>query len=132
MNEENGRSFGIKPAGGADSGSRSKKRPISDRYAELIELPLPESERRKHGLPEGATYGDALAVITFNRALEGQPDAVREIRESIEGKSSQRKEPKHPDNIEVRILHIGRGVNPVDGSLYDSASGEIEDWRESS
>ena len=127
MNEENGRSFGIKPAGSADSGSQSKKRPISDRYAALVELPLPEKERRKHGLPEGATYGDALAVVMFNRALEGQSDAVREIRESIEGKSSQRKEPEHPHDIEVRILHIGRGVNPVDGSFYGSDSGETED-----
>jgi len=127
MNEENGRSFGIKPAGGADSGSRSKKRPISDRYAELIELPLPESERRKHGLPEGATYGDALAVVMFNRALEGQPDAVREIRESIEGKSSQRKQPKDDGEIRVSIVHIGRGVNPVDGSYESPASGETAD-----
>jgi hypothetical protein len=131
MNKENERPLGIESAGGADREGRSKKRPISDRYAELLELPVPEKERRKHGLPEGATYGDALAVATFNRALEGQPDAIREIRESIEGKSSQRKEPKDDGEIRVSIVHIGRGVNPVDGSFDGSASGEIEGWRES-
>jgi hypothetical protein len=59
---------------------------------ELVEQELPENYRIKHDLPEGSTYGDAIAVIMMKNALEGNPSAVREIREAIEGKTGPRQE----------------------------------------
>jgi len=83
-------------------GGRPKKRPISDRYAELTEVLLPERDRIKHGLPKGATYGDALALSVFKAALKGRTDAAREIREAIEGKAPQRIE-AGPGSQEVTL-----------------------------
>ena len=38
----------------------------------------------------GATYGDAIALRTFQAALEGDIAAMREVREAIEGKAAIR------------------------------------------
>ena len=95
MNNENlekGAPYRFEPGQSGNPGGRPKNRPISDRYAEMAELRLPEEERIKHGLPEDATYGDALAIVRFKAALEGKADAAREIREAIEGKTGQRRE----------------------------------------
>jgi len=104
-----GRTENLKPWKPGESGNlsgRPKKRPISDRYAERAETPLPEKERIKRGLPMGATYGDALALGQFNAALNGRTEAAREIRESIEGKVSQREisEPAKKD-ICIRVVY---------------------------
>ena len=85
----------FEPAQSGNLCGRRKSRPISERYAELAERELPEKDRIKHRLPEGATYGDALAIVMFKAALEGKPDAVREIREAIEGRTGHRQEREH-------------------------------------
>ena len=95
MNNENlekGAPYRFKAGQSGNPGGRPRKRPISERYAELAELRLPEKDRIKHGLPKGATYGDALVAFVFKAALEGNPYAAREIREAIEGKIGQRQE----------------------------------------
>src|SRR5712692_4887002 len=79
-----------KPGESGNFSARPKKCPISDSYAELTEVLLPEKRRIKHGLPKGATYGDALVLGVFKAAIEGRTDAAREIREAIEGKAPQR------------------------------------------
>ena len=94
MNNENlekGAPYRWKPGVSGNPGGRPRRRPISERYAELAELPLPKKDRIKHGLPEGATYGDALVAFVFKAALKGNPYAAREIREAIEGKTGQRR-----------------------------------------
>ena len=58
-------------------------------------------------LPEGATYGDALAIVRFKAALEGKADAAREIREAIEGKTGQRQDDTGPDQFPVSIVFPG-------------------------
>ncbi len=119
MNNENlekGAPYRFKPGQSGNPGGRPKKRPISDRYAELAELELPEEERIKYGLPEGATYGDALAIVRFNAALEGKPDAAREIREAIEGKTGQRGEETPGEEITVRIINVGSPDPAMDGA----------------
>ena len=62
--------------------------PISDRYAHIAEEKLPESIRKKLKLGPGATYGDPIALRTFQAALEGDIAATREVREAIEGKAA--------------------------------------------
>jgi hypothetical protein len=74
-------------------GGRPKKRAVSDRYAELMESPLPEKIRRAMELPAGALWGDAIVLAgarTGLRNTEAGTSARKEIRESIEGKSTQR------------------------------------------
>ena len=87
-----GAPYRFQPGRSGNPGGRPKKRLISDRYAELAEVELSEPDRIKYGLPEGATYGDALAYRMFRAALDGKADAAREIREAIEGKTGQRPE----------------------------------------
>ena len=67
-----------------------RRRPISDRYAEMVETALPDDLRNAVGLPKGATYGDAIALSQARQAIKGKPEAAREIREAIEGKTCQR------------------------------------------
>ncbi len=118
MNNENlekGAPYRFKPGQSGNPGGRRKKRPISGRYAELAELELPEEKRIKYGLPEGATYGDALALVRFDAALEGKPDAAREIREAIEGKTGQRQEETPDQDITVIITTVGSEPPAVEG-----------------
>jgi hypothetical protein len=100
-NLEKGAPHRFKTGQSGNPGGRPKRRPVSDRYAEMAELPLPEEERIKYGLPEGASYGDALVARTFKDALEGNPYAAREIREAIEGKTGQRQE-----IIDLQVHHL--------------------------
>jgi hypothetical protein len=86
-----------------NAGGRPKKRPVSERYAIVAELPLPENIRRKMGLPVGATYADAGAIGTFLAMMEGKHGAAREIREAIEGKASQRIEVVGSDSGPIKV-----------------------------
>lgn len=78
------------PGQSGNPSGRPRKRPISDRYAEMVETMLPNDVRTALRLPEGATYGDAIALAQARQAIKGKPEAAREIREAIEGKSTQR------------------------------------------
>lgn len=78
------------PGQSGNPSGRPRKRPISDRYAEMVETMLPNDVRTALRLPEGATYGDAIAFAQARQAIKGKPEAAREIREAIEGKSTQR------------------------------------------
>lgn len=86
---------------------RRSTRSLRDRYAEFLELPMPLVERRKRGLPQGATWGDAIALETVKAAANGNAQAIREIRESIEGKAPQRPPEPECKDIKVNILHVG-------------------------
>jgi hypothetical protein len=124
-NLEKGAPHRFKPGMSGNPGGRPKKRPISERYEELAELELPKKDRIKHGLPEGATYGDALAIVMFKSALEGNPSAAREIREAIEGKTAQRQETtdsRGPDFGLAEILQAAR-------NRVARASLDTSDWR---
>jgi hypothetical protein len=121
-NLEKGAPHRFKPGVSGNPGGRPKKRPISERYEVLAELELPRKDRIKHGLPEGATYGDALAIVMFRAALEGNPSAAREIREAIEGKTAQRQETtksRAADSDLPEALHAARnrvGLRSLDTS----------------
>lgn len=83
-------------------GGRPKKRPISERYAIVAEIPLPEHIRRRMGLSPGATYAHAGALGIFLAAIKGRPGAAREIREAIEGKAPQRVDVVSEDRGPIR------------------------------
>jgi hypothetical protein len=109
-NLEKGAPYRFKPGVSGNPGGRPKKRAISDRYLELAEQELPEKYRIKYGLPEGATFGDALAVVMFEAALAGKAEAAREIREAIEGKTAQRQETIDPESRDVNVQVINAGA----------------------
>jgi Family of unknown function (DUF5681) len=83
---------GFSPGQSGNPGGRPKKRPISERYLTVAELPVDEKLRKKLGLPIGATYADAGVVAQYNAMIRGNPSAAREIREAIEGKATHRLE----------------------------------------
>ena len=79
----------FKPGQSGNPTGRPRARPITERYANLAETPIEETERKKLNLPEGATYADALAFAIFERAMKGDIAAIREIREALEGKTEK-------------------------------------------
>jgi hypothetical protein len=97
------------PGQSGNPSGRPRKRPISDRYAEMVETVLPDDLRNAVGLPKGATYGDAIALSQARQAIKGKPEAAREIREAIEGKTTQRD-------------HEGDGRLPITTILIDRAT----------
>jgi hypothetical protein len=106
-NSEKGPSHRFKPGVSGNPGGRPKRRPISERYAEFAERPLPEKDRIKHGVPKGGTYGDAFAMVMFKAALEGKADAAREIREAIEGRTAPRQDANSSAELRVIVRHVG-------------------------
>jgi hypothetical protein len=108
MNDQNllkGEPYRFQPGQSGNPGGRPKRRAISDSYEAITRLELPEADRIRLGLWEGATYQDALAMVTVKAALQGKVDAVREIREAIEGKAGTRHEVAPGFDGEIRVVY---------------------------
>lgn len=78
------------PGQSGNPSGRPHKRPITDRYREILETLLPDEIRKALSLPTGATHGDAIALAQARQAIKGRTEAAREIREAIEGRTAQR------------------------------------------
>lgn len=104
-----------KPGESGNPSGRPKKRPISDRYNSIAETPLSEKRRLELGLWKGATYADALATRLFDAAIDGNFRAAREIRQAIEGHSSEPSEAVQFEtpNMEGTLDKLFRGRNEV-------------------
>jgi hypothetical protein len=83
---------GFLPGRSGNPGSRPRLRPISERYSRVADLELPTRWRKRLGLWQGATWADAGVLGLFQAMAKGNPAAAKEIREAIEGKSTQRVE----------------------------------------
>lgn len=89
------------------SKQRRSMRPITDRYAEILELRLSYRERMKCGLRQGATWGDAIAFAMVKAAANGNVQAAREIGDRIEGRAPQRTaDSADYRHTEVRVMPI--------------------------
>jgi hypothetical protein len=85
---------GFQPGQSGNPSGRPKRLPITDRYAAIAELPVPDyllialklsdAERQ-----EIKTYGDALALNQFRAAIKGKTEAAREIADRLEGRARQ-------------------------------------------
>jgi hypothetical protein len=101
-----------KPGQSSNPSGRPRMQPISDRYAHIAEEKLPENIRKNLKLGPGATYGDAIAMRTFQAALEGDIAATREVREAIEGKTTIRMDDERPP-MRIDISAIPKFHLPV-------------------
>ena len=81
-----------KPGQCGNLGGRPKKHPVTDRYAAVLEKPLPDELVRLLKVKKGTTYGEAIAFGQAISAIKGKADSAREIREALEGKATQRVE----------------------------------------
>jgi hypothetical protein len=106
----------FKPGQSGNPSGRPKKKPVSERYAESIEMPLPENIRKQLGLKPGATWGDAVAMGTIRSAVKGNQAAAKELREGIEGKAREQIELSVDVNKDVveRLLEARRRVAKKD------------------
>lgn len=88
-----------------DASGSPKGLPISGRYLEFAQRALPEQIRMELHLADGASYADGLVKVLFDAALKGNLHALREIRESAEGKAGQRRNPEGPQKFELVITY---------------------------
>lgn len=80
--------------------------PISSQYLEFARRALPEELRMELELAKGAAYGEGLVKVMFDLAIkEKNVSAGREIRESIEGRAAQRRNPDGPQKFEVVVTY---------------------------
>lgn len=99
------------PGQSGNPSGRPHKRPITDRYREILETLLPDEIRKALSLPTGATHGDAIALAQARQAIKGKTEAAREIREAIEGKTPQRDEGAETCGG-VRVVIIDKANRP--------------------
>jgi hypothetical protein len=85
---------GFMPGQSGNPSGRPKKLPITDCYATIAELPVPDyliaalklSDAER---PAIKTYGDALALSQFRAGIKGKTDAAREIADRLESRARQ-------------------------------------------
>jgi len=96
--------YQFKPGQSGNPGGRPRRKPISERYEYLAEVPLLEDVRLLLQLGPGSTYADAAAIQQFRAAIKGDTSAMREIRESIEGKATIRvADEDAPDEMRLHL-----------------------------
>jgi Family of unknown function (DUF5681) len=67
-------------------GGRPRTKPLTARYAAVLETELPDDIRRSKRLPRGTTFGDAIALMLARAALKGDRGALAELMDRVEGK----------------------------------------------
>jgi hypothetical protein len=92
----------FKPGNPGGPGGK-RKRPVSEANDDLLRLEIPVEmldslnmaivhgvKRNMKVLKPGATWADAIAYGLVKKAVQGEVPAAKELRESVEGKSTQR------------------------------------------
>jgi len=81
--------YHFKPGNNANPTGRPKKKPITDRYLEQLEVVAPRDISEEIGLPPTATMADVIARRMAIRAITGRQavEATKEMREAIEGRA---------------------------------------------
>ena len=89
-----------KPGESGNPAGRPRKRPLSDSHEELLRSIAPPEIRnalnqRGARLDKTATWSDCISYSLGRKAIAGDVTAAKELRESVEGKSTQRIELAH-------------------------------------
>ena len=103
-----------KPGESGNPSGRPKKRPVTDRYYERGEGPLPDKIRLQFNqqfeeeiLKPGATWAEANALRRWmDTVMQGGHPSAREIREAIEGKAPMRMEIVGTERKEITLKVI--------------------------
>ena len=78
---------GFLPGQSGNPGGRARStKPLTARYAAVLEAELPDDIRRSKRLPKGTTFGDAIALMLARAALNGDRGALAELMDRVEGK----------------------------------------------
>src|SRR6266446_2827789 len=116
------------------SPGRPRKRPMSEANDDLLRRAAPPQvvlALCKLGLPKDATNADVLALCLFREGLAGNVYAIKELRESVEGKATQRIElVSHEDrqlDINVTFENLGLKHKPVEQVIDMEPSPAVED-----
>jgi hypothetical protein len=120
----------------------NRKRPFSDRYAEMSETRAPiewiRKVNRQFGKPivsEDATWATLLTARAFLQVyLRGDVNMLREIADRVEGKAPQRLDLAIPAHTEVTLKVVHDVATPkrrpdraaIEGSLFNSVVALIE------
>lgn len=122
-----------------------RKRPMSEANDDLLRQEIPEEmllglntaviggvRKNMKILKKGATWADAIAYGLVKQALLGQVPAAKELRESVEGKATQRIEliSQEDKQIELSVIFesaIGKNVERVIESRAEAKSSPISD-----
>lgn len=83
----------FKPGVSGNPQGRPRKRPQTEANEDLLRRPAPKDvvrALRSLGLREDATCADVMAICLFRQGMKGDVAAIKELRESVEGKSTQR------------------------------------------
>jgi hypothetical protein len=103
-----------KPGQPGNPTRRPRKLPITDRYATVAELQVPDNLLAALKLSEAEkqeikTYGDALALNQFRAAIKGKTEAAREIANRLEGRARQAVEVSGPEGGPVDLQYMTDG-----------------------
>lgn len=116
----------IKPGECRNPTGINRKRPITERYWEVSERPMPDAAIRQGNrrcgftlFHPGMTWAEGIALrAAYEAVCKGLVRPMKEIREAIEGKAPQRLEiTSGPQRKEVTLVVRFEKRNPPD-SLY--------------
>lgn len=105
------------------SPGRPRKRPQSEAYEEWLRTEIPPHKVaafRAEGiiLKKGATNADMVAMAMGKEAIKGNVNAAKEMRESVEGKATQRIEMSHADGRAPEFVVMY--ATPIPGEDLDT------------
>lgn len=113
----------------------SRKRPITERYWEVSERPMPDTAIRQGNrrcgfalFHPGMTWAEGMALrAVYEAVCRGLVRPMKEIREAIEGKAPQRLEiASGPQRKEVTLTVRFEKRNPPDPLYKDERRSELQ------
>lgn len=103
---------------------------MADRYAEGLEMALPEKVRRVMDMPKGSTWGDAIVLARMREAItRGGTFAAKEIADRVEGKATQRVDivPTNQRKIEIAVKFTQAPITNPQALLDGKAEAETQE-----
>jgi hypothetical protein len=79
-----------KPGQSGNPSGRPKRRPITDGYGEMAREKMPPELCKQLRMKPGSTFAQAVARALFIKAMKGDVRSATEIRQAIEGSTTQR------------------------------------------